>query len=267
MMEPIVGHDQGDNAMLFVAFLLTLTRGSENKALKATSASILCPALSDFLSQRHPPCPGGFLKVAIFSQQKKQITFRITLTEGTLWKPIPPVLETLFALPNIPLDEEMYTIASVDLTDSTWSGISTWSDLVESTTGSLVRFSFLSPLVMEQAVASGKPATLLFPEPVLLFSYLVQAWNTLGGLEFAFSSEQMVQASRCMVSNYRLSTTSCWVAGCYQVGYLGWIEYECRCRQAHVLAPLNVLARLAFFTGLGELTEYGMGATAVTILY
>ncbi len=75
----------------------------------------------------------------------------------------------------------------------------------------------------------------------------------------------MVQAARCVVTEYCLETAESTLEEHSHPGYLGWIEYTCRTQEMTTVASLNALARLAFFTGSGYLTERGMGATAVTV--
>ncbi len=74
-----------------------------------------------------------------------------------------------------------------------------------------------------------------------------------------------MQAARCVVTRYRLWTVKRPVAGSPRLGYLGWIEYTCRTRELAPVVSLNALARLAFFTGSGYLTEHGLGITRIAI--
>jgi CRISPR/Cas system endoribonuclease Cas6 (RAMP superfamily) len=46
-------------------------------------------------------------------------------------------------------------------------------------------------------------------------------------------------------------------------GYDGWVGFECRAKHSEAIRVLNMLVRLAFYTGLGYYTERGMGATSV----
>jgi hypothetical protein len=78
-------------------------------------------------------------------------------------------------------------------------------------------------------------------------------------------SELRYAGQKCVVSEYRLETADYILAGQAHPGFLGWIEYVCRTRESSVIVSLNALARLAFFSGSGYLTERGMGVTAVMI--
>jgi len=104
-----------------------------------------------------------------------------------------------------------------------------------------------------------------FPDPQTLFSSVLRHWRTLDGPFLPHSGEQITQIARCVVSEYRLETACCVLAGRPHLGFLGWIEYTCRASGARAVTSLNALARLAFFTGSGYLTEHGMGVTTVTI--
>jgi CRISPR/Cas system endoribonuclease Cas6 (RAMP superfamily) len=90
-------------------------------------------------------------------------------------------------------------------------------------------------------------------------------WQECAGPPLPYTGEQAVQAARCVVTQYRLWTVECILAGSSRLGYLGWIEYTCRTRELAPVASLNALARLAFFTGSGHLTEHGLGVTRIAM--
>jgi CRISPR/Cas system endoribonuclease Cas6 (RAMP superfamily) len=104
-----------------------------------------------------------------------------------------------------------------------------------------------------------------FPDPPVLFASALRHWRMLDGPLLPFVGEQVALVARCVVSEYRLETAERVLAGCSHLGFLGWIEYTCRAREETAVASLNALARLAFFSGCGYLTERGMGVTTVTI--
>jgi CRISPR/Cas system endoribonuclease Cas6 (RAMP superfamily) len=86
----------------------------------------------------------------------------------------------------------------------------------------------------------------------------------LGGPTLAGSADQLIHASACVVSKYRLRSLTREGSLPAPVGYLGWIEYECL-KYNQAIASLNALARLAFFTGTGYLTAYGLGSTTTRL--
>ena len=158
-----------------------------------------------------------------------------------------------------------YEVASVDLTNTTWTGVGTWSDMLSQPPGVRMRFAFATPLVTCNPEHRQASNALPFPDPHTFFTSSMRHWRLLDGPLLPYSGEQMTQAARCVVSEYRLETAESVLAGRLHLGFLGWIEYVCRYQEKTVVASLNALARLAFFSGSGYLTECGMGVTAVTI--
>ena len=168
---------------------------------------------------------------------------------------------------SVLLDQKTYEIESIDLATLPWTGISTWSDIMQETKSSLMHFSFLTPLLTATSTRDQRCNAVPFPELVPLFFHVSQLWNSVQGPELSQDIEHLVQRGECVVSNYDVHTVSLQAEDGFHTGYLGWIEYESLARESTTITSLNALARFASFTGLGELTEYGMGATAVTLFY
>jgi CRISPR-associated endoribonuclease Cas6 len=175
------------------------------------------------------------------------------------------VLQALTSRPRIEFAQQCYAVESVDLVDPLWTGISTWTDLLNARHGVRMRFTFATPLVTANRERGTDSNVLPFPDPQALFSRLLRHWRGLGGPPLPYAGEQMVQAAGCILSEYRLETVESSFEEQAHPGFLGWVEYTCRAREITAIASLNALARLAFFTGSGYLTELGMGTTAVTI--
>ena len=251
--------------MYFIAFLLTLGSDQTEMYHSCPAPHVLCTMLKRFLSQQQGP--HDFIRVAIFSRDGAKTTFRITIGESRGEGQASNVLETILSLTSVLLDQKTYEIESVDLTTSLWTGISTWSDIMQEKKSSLMHFSFLTPLLTATSTRDQCSKAVPFPELVPLFFHVTQLWNSMHGPELSQDIEQLVQRSECVVSHYNVHTVSLEVEDGFHTGYLGWIEYESRVRESEAVLLLNALARFASFTGLGDLTEYGMGATAVTLFY
>ena len=173
------------------------------------------------------------------------------------------VLQALTSRSRIEFARQCYAVESVDLTDPLWTGISTWTDLLNARHGVRMRFTFATPLVTADRERGTDSNVLPFPDPQALFSSVLRHWRGLDGPPLPYAGEQMVQAAGCILSEYRLETAESTTQA--HPGFLGWVEYTCRAREIAAIASLNALARLAFFTGSGYLTGLGMGTTAVTI--
>jgi len=128
-----------------------------------------------------------------------------------------------------------------------------------------MRFAFATPLVTSTPAHRQGGNALPFPIPQVLFASALRQWRMLDGPLLPFVGEEIAQAAGCVVSEYRLETAARILAGGSHLGFLGWIEYTCRAPETTAAASLNALARLAFFTGCGYLTEWGMGVATVRI--
>jgi CRISPR-associated endoribonuclease Cas6 len=175
------------------------------------------------------------------------------------------VLQALAPRSVLQCEVQDYEVASVDLTNTTWTGVGTWSDMLSQPPGVRMRFTFATPLVTCNPEHRQADNALPFPDPHRFFTSSLRHWRLLDGPLLPYSGEQMTQVARCVVSEYRLETAERVIAGRPCLGFLGWIEYVCRYHEKTVVVSLNALARLAFFCGSGYLTECGMGVTAVTI--
>lgn len=99
----------------------------------------------------------------------------------------------------------------------------------------------------------------VLPDPTLIFGELARYWDTLGGGQTlkavrAFTTDAVVVAHhniRTRMVRYRRSP---------QVGFTGNVAFQILDKEEPaMLAHLNRLADLAFYTGLGSKTTMGMG--------
>jgi CRISPR-associated endoribonuclease Cas6 len=151
------------------------------------------------------------------------------------------------------------SLESVHLDDTPWAGVSTWADITAQRLCSHLRLTFITPMVP----IPSEEASFAFPEPISIFSRLYERWNSLGGPQLSMTVETLVSATRCVVSDYQLTVVSSSSTSLPLRGYDGWVAFECCARHREAIRILNMLARLAFYTGLGYYTERGMGATSV----
>lgn len=250
--------------MYFLATLLTL------KAIETDQfPSFLAEKDGDIPSRQTLRSQAAFqgvslMTAALLSSDARRTLMRLTCCSQARDAP-GMVLEALTSRPTLEFGQRCYEVESVDSIDPVWTGTSTWLDLLNEQYRMRMRFTFATPLVtINQECASNNNA-LPFPDPQTLFLSLLLHWRALGGPPLPYREEQMVQAARCVVTEYNLETAERTLEEHSHLGYLGWIEYTCRTREMTAVTSLNALARLAFFTGSGYLNEQGMGATAVTV--
>ncbi len=248
--------------MYFVALLLTVRCTEEARTTENREARDIHHVLADYHHSLAASHQQYDITVSLLHCEPRHALLRLTICsrEET---PVSAIMET--ALPSLfRHGNGHYEVQAIDLTNPRWAGISTWADLLPQQAERFMHFSFDTPLITAEPGRQQSRNVLPFPEPLPLFSSLAQRWQTLGGPTLAGSADQLIQASTCVVSKYRLRSLTGDGSLPAPVGYLGWIEYECL-RYNRASASLNALARLAFFTGTGYLTAYGMGSTTTRL--
>ncbi|SRR6266566_1390592 len=250
--------------MYFVALLLTVRSVEEARATECTVSRDIHHVLADYYCSLAASHQQQYdITVSLLRCEPRHALLRLTICsrEET---PVSAILET--ALPSLfQHGHGRYEVQAIDLTNPRWAGISTWADLLSQHTERFMHFSFATSLITAEPGQQQNRNVPPFPEPLPLFSSLAQRWLTLGGPTLAGSADQLIRASACVVSKYRLRSLMREGSRPSPVGYLGWIEYECLRYNQEVIASLNALARLAFFTGTGYLTAYGMGSTTTRL--
>ena len=250
--------------MYFLALLLTL------RALETTRSGILledADTSSALLHAIHGKVAlhEEDLRVALLGNDQERVHVRLTCNSTEGGSLSSRVLQALAPRCVLECSGQRYEVESVDLTDPMWTGISMWPDMLSRPSGTRMRFAFATPLVTSDPEDGQFGNALPFPDPQLLFASVLRHWRMLDGPLLPFVGEQVTQAARCLVSEYRLETAERVLAGRSHLGFLGWIEYTCRAPETTAAASLNALARLVFFTGCGHLTEWGMGVATVRI--
>lgn len=250
--------------MHFLAILLRLRAKEPDRFLPprgCPQASV--PLLQATCDKDASPCEEQ-TTAALLQSDQRRVLVRLTYF-GKARDPLSAVLQALAAGSVLQGTRGGYEVESVDLTDPTWTGVRTWPDLLSEYWGGRMRLTFATPVITAPQERRQAGNALPFPNPQALFSRALRHWQALGGPPLPYDEEQALEATRCVVTEYCLETTECVLEGHSHLGYLGWIEYTCRTPEVIAVASLNALARLAFFTGSGYLTERGMGVTAVTI--
>jgi hypothetical protein len=249
--------------MYFVALLLTVRCLEEARTLEYGEARDIHHVLADYHSSLAASHQQEDITLSLLRGEPQHALLRLTLysRERT---PVSAILET--ALPSLfRYDHGCYEVQAINLTHPRWAGISTWADLLPQQPERCMHFSFATPLITAEPGLKQNRNVLPFPEPLPLFSSLAHRWQMLEGPTLAGSAEQLIRASACVVSKYRLRSLTREGSLPAPVGYLGWVEYECLRYNPRAIASLNALARLAFFTGTGYLTAYGMGSTTTRL--
>lgn len=246
--------------MNFVAGLLTMRFSSSHHALAFADHQQL---RQDVLSALFPGEEGvlPLLTVALLHSDRQQALIRLTVAEERQGIAISQLLRRIQAGQPLQLCSRTCEIDSFDLSNSAWTGLSTWADLQTNQRCSYIPLSFVTPLLTFSRRNSLSSDALPFPEPLTLFTAAMEQWRNLAGPPLPCSAQHLVQATRCVLADCRLRTVKILSPSSCRIGYLGWASYECLAPQAKEIAFLHGLMRLLFFTGCGYETAYGFGVT------
>jgi CRISPR-associated endoribonuclease Cas6 len=135
------------------------------------------------------------------------------------------------------------------------SALSGYEILATATPGQAdIYLEFVSPTSFKQ-----KQVVQTFPLPDLVFSNLLRRWNTFAPAELQFAPVEW----QGFVAAYDLKTHALKLEGSTEIGAQGWVRYRFHDEEQTRIA--NILARFAFFAGVGRKTTMGMGQTHVMI--
>lgn len=205
------------------------------------------------------------ITVAIMGNSRKAAALRLTFMASDGLAYANALVNALSARPVLRLGQTVCDVGPADLTNPDWSGVGTWADLTPGPPERHIRFTFATPAAITKRGENGDRFTALYPEPGDLFAGLARRWESLNGPALPDNLDQFVQGGGCVVSGYRLRTVQFHTPERTQIGFTGWVVYECRKDSVEQVTALNALARLAFFTGVGYQTARGMGAVQVKV--
>lgn len=251
--------------MHFFACLLTIHYPKAQEPLTLAEQPQLRHDLMQVLfptdGQRQPSL--NLLTVALLSADRRQAVLRVTCVEENQDHAFTQMLNYLQEHTHVSLCQRAGKVTAFDMSDSQWTGLGTWVDLQVTPVSPSFRLLFATPVLTTTATVQDPPDALPFPEPLSLLTEAGEQWHRLAGPPIPCSATQIVQATRCVLSNYHLHTTEVLLEGGSVLGYRGWVEYTCLRPRATEIAYLSALARLTFFTGCGYATTSGFGTTRI----
>lgn len=259
--------------MYFVAMVLTLQPVNQAPPLTAADGVYAHAALLHTLSEANPEAGRVLhemrrhkhMTTAFVEAERQYALLRLTFMakEGVAYANL--LLNALDKQPLLRLGSQLWRIVSIDLSPSTWSGVRTWADFSAEPTGPYLHITFATTTAIMKLDGERKRFTALYPDPATLFTGLLYRWQALDGPPLPDGLFAYLQAGKCLISSYHLQTAKFQTAERVQLGFRGWVVYECSLHDGDYLRSLNALARLAVFTGVGYQTARGMGAVRVTI--
>ena len=195
----------------------------------------------------------------LFLDSGEDASFRISILEEKL---IPDTLAAFGKVLNLkaklPLANGRIVIKKINYQESSnpWIKSSLYPKLFEEAKlNEKIKLRFLSPTSFR---IKGKQCTL--PEPSLIFSSLVDRWNSFSGIRF--SKDFLEKLDRVYPSQFELRSELIQFSNYKIIGFKGMVEYrfgkEFTSEEKRVI---NTLADFAFYAGVGYKTTMGMGQT------
>ncbi len=169
-------------------------------------------------------------------------------------------------MPKIRLGDAHFAVSEILTTPGShpWAGFATLEDLqrrLDEPAPASITLEFHSPTSFSLGTKDGKERYELFPYPRLVFGNLATAWKALSGEDLVAAVEKYAEVNLRLVV-HRLERKPMRLQNHPQLGSVGQVEYEfIDPEDAPLARALNLLADLAFFTGVGRKTAQGMGMT------
>lgn len=164
-------------------------------------------------------------------------------------------------LPRIRLGDAHFAVSEILSTPGShpWAGFVTLEDLqrrLDEPAPASITLEFHSPT----SFSLGQHYELI-PYPRLVFGNLATAWKALSGEDLVAAVEKYAEANLRLVV-HRLERKPIQLQNHPQLGSVGQVEYQfIRPEDTPLARALNLLADLAFFSGVGRKTTQGMGMT------
>ncbi len=171
----------------------------------------------------------------------------------------------------VAMDDHPDTRASVS-----WAGFASYADLVAQARAVTpaesrsVGLEFRSPTAFSDGQRSWGKRMHLFPDPERVFDRLAKVWNTFAPDDLALDHVALhAYATECMaVARFTIETRFMRFDRHHQIGFVGSCVYDLFEPAADAVTHPNgltspqavrLLARFAFFAGIGQKTAMGMG--------
>jgi CRISPR-associated endoribonuclease Cas6 len=207
------------------------------------------------------------LKNEIHLREGWECWLRVTILDDRLFKTFIDYFMSLSSptrdkgrLPQIRLGDAHFCVSEILTTPGShpWAGYITLEDLqkrLDESPPSSITFELHSPTSFNL----GKDYVETIPYPKLVFGNLATAWKAMTGENMVEAVEKYAERNWRPIL-HRLERKALTLHNKPQLGSVGKVEYQ-RLDEGDVplARALNLLADLAFYTGLGRKTAQGMG--------
>lgn len=144
-----------------------------------------------------------------------------------------------------------------------WAGYTSWAQLAsQAQPDEEITLEFSSPTAFGFGQKEWGKKVIVLPDPDPVFGSLMRSWNLLAPPSLGLDREALMAYVREHVVIKRLQglrTRMLRFSKSPQVGFLGRVTYGLMMPDEEIRRQLNMLASLAFYTGVGMKTAQGMG--------
>ncbi len=183
--------------MHHIALLLTLRLIEEEQDSFPMEAQALACAIKRLLQQETVHRQTVAITAAVLGKEEENTRIRLSLSGNDVTSVIASLHE-LSARSPLRLCQQRYEVASIELAHPIWSRVNSWADILAPSAARIMHFSFATPLITKEPANQMSRDALPFPEPIPLFSSVIDSWSGLGGPGLPADTRQLVQAADCV---------------------------------------------------------------------
>ena len=197
-------------------------------------------------------------------QRGSSVFLRVSILNDVLFQPLLSVVLQQ-SITGLELGQDLYRVARVLATPEGHVGAdySSWDDLLAANPVNRLSFVFLTPTVfMTSKLGGAKQHYTLFPEPKLILGSLLRAFQHYSPLRYSETEVAGLQRAfedLIVVTSHKTETRAYDTGKAKLTGFVGKVNMHYQESAVTVKKALGQLQKLAFYTGVGAKTPYGMG--------
>jgi CRISPR-associated endoribonuclease Cas6 len=202
------------------------------------------------------------------TQPRDEVLLRITVLDDTLFQPF---LQAVIyqSLSGLELGHDKFQITKVIGTPegSLEANYCSWEKLLAAPETDRLHFSFTSPTVFTRSRSDGKRHFVPLPEPYLILQSLLSSFQTYSPQPYSLDEAKNFKEvfnEHVFIDSHKIQTQDYEAGRQTLTGFLGSVTLRYPDRVSPVKKLLGQLGALAFYSGVGAKTPYGMGQVKVT---
>lgn len=217
---------------------------------------------SELASQIHAAARKPFTLTPL--PRRDGLILRVTTLDDGLFAPL---LKTLLqeSVHGLPLGDQPFMLTRVISTPEgdPLAGFTSWQDLAQAGRTRTLTLSFHTPTVFTTSKADKRTRHTPLPEPFLIVKSLLSSWQYHSPLAYPETNQaallSVFELDLEITRFHNLRFGKVRAGKGFFPGFTGQVEIYCHSDSLEVQQALATLHALAFFSGVGAKTTYGMG--------